>query len=313
MQLAHHKEDPDQQMSPSIYAGLVDSLFMNPVPMILGAFGPAIAGAVIASATSDMLIWSCAPLFVVVGIARALQMYRYKQRNSPLTATEAVIWEKRYRLGAIAHGIALGIWGVTVLLRTDDSAAHMLCTTTVVAYMSAGVGRTFGRPRIFHLQVLLACGPLIAALMFVGGSYHFALALLSIVFFVAIRHLTSSLQRIYLNAWIAREREAALAGQFDTALNNMPHGLCMFRADGRLAVMNRRFSEMMNLSDDLVGRGASALDIVADCVSAGSISAASGHMIVSEIENARAWEIIPTVFDAARDRSLSWAFQPLAG
>ena len=313
MQLAHHKQDPDQQMSPSIYAGMVDSLFMNPLPMILGAFGPAIAGAVIAGVTRDVLIWLCVPLFVVVGMARALQMYRYQRRNSPLTKTEAVIWEKRYRLGAVAHGIALGIWGVTVLLRTDDSAAHMLCATTVVAYMSAGVGRTFGRPAIFHLQVILACGPLIAALMFVGGSYHFALAVLSIVFFVAIRHLTSSLQRIYLNAWIAREREAALAGQFDTALNNMPHGLCMFAADERLAVMNHRFSQMMDLSDDLVQRGASAPDIISACITAGSISAVSGRMILSEIENSQAREIITTDPDPARNRSLSWTFQPMAG
>jgi diguanylate cyclase (GGDEF)-like protein len=297
MQLASKSRDPDQEMSPSIYAGMVDSLFMNPAPMIFGAFGPAIAGAVIASVTEDFLGWLCVPLFVVVGLARALQMYRYKQRNSPLTITEAVIWEKRYRLGTVAYGIVLGIWSLAVLLRTDDAAAHMLCATTVVAYMSAGVGRTFGRPRIFHLQVLLACGPLITALMFVGGSYHFALALLSLVFFVAIRRLTSSLQRIYLNAWLAREREAALAGQFDTALNNMPHGLC----------------EMMSLSDDLVERGASAADMVADCVSAGSISAASGKMIVSEIENAQARDIITTDPDAARDRSLSWTFQPMAG
>jgi diguanylate cyclase (GGDEF)-like protein len=313
MQLASQSRDPDQEMSPSIYAGMVDSLFMNPAPMIFGAFGPAIAAAVIASATGDFLGWLCVPLFVVVGLARALQMYRYKQLKSPLTVAEAVIWEKRYRVGAIAYGLALGIWSFAVLLRTDDAAAHMLCATTVVAYMSGGVGRTFGRPQIFHLQVLLACGPLITALMFVGGSYHFALALLSFVFFVAIRRLTSSLQRIYWNAWLAREREAALAGQFDTALNNMPHGLCMFAADGRLAVMNRRFSEMMNLSDDLVERGAGAADMVMDCVSAGSISAASGKMIVLEIENPQARDIITTDPDAARDRSLSWTFQPMAG
>ncbi len=40
--------------------------------------------------------------------------------------------------------------------------------------------------------------------------------------------------------------------------------------------MNHRFSEMMNLSDDFVQRGASARDIIAACVAAGSISAASG-------------------------------------
>jgi diguanylate cyclase (GGDEF)-like protein len=313
MQLANHPRETDQKMSPAINAALVDSLFMNPAPMVFGAFGPAIAGAVIASVTGDILSWLCVPLFIVVGVARALQMYRYKQRNSPLTATEAVIWEERYRLGAFAYGIVLGLWVCVVLLRTSDAAAHMLCITTVVAYTSAGVGRTFGRPRIFHIMLVLACGPLIATLMFVGGIYYFALALLSLVFFVAIQSITTSLQRIYLNAWIAREREAALAGQFDTALNNMPHGLCMFTADGCLAVMNHRFSSMMNLPDDLMHSGASASDIVAACVGAGSISTASGKIILSEIENSQARDIITTDPDDVRGRSLSWKFQPMAG
>jgi len=313
MQLALHKQDPDQRMSPSIYAGMVDSLFMNPAPMILGAFGPAIAAAVVAWVTGDVLNWLCAPLFVFVGLARALQMYRYKHRNVPLTASEAMLWEKRYRVGAIAYGAALGIWSLVVLLRTDDAAAHMLCTTSVVAYTSAGVGRTFGRPRIFHAQILLGCGPLIGALMSIGGYYHIALALLSAVFFYAIRGLTSSLQRIYTNAWIAREREAALAGQFDTALNNMPHGLCMFGADGRLAVMNYRFTEMMGLNDDLMHSGAGASDIVAASVAAGAISAESGRRIVADIKDSIAGEIVTVDPQSAEHRALSWTFQPMAG
>ena len=314
MQLASQTGDPDQQqMPPTISAALVDSLFMNPAPMIFGAFGPAIGAAVIGAVTGDLWIWLCVPLFIAVGLVRAYQMYRYQQRNSRLTVPEAVIWEKRYRLGTIAYGLALGIWGAIVLLRTGDAAAHMLCVTTVVAYTSAGVGRTFGRPQIFHLHLLLSIGPLILALMYVGGAYYVALALLSFVFFTAIRHLTSSLQRIYVDAWIAKEREAALAGQFDTALNNMPHGLCMFGADGRLAVMNYRFSEMMYLSEDLVQRGASAADIIDACVASNSISQASGKMILAEIEHTKTRDMITTDPDETRDRALSWTFQPMAG
>jgi diguanylate cyclase (GGDEF)-like protein len=313
MQLANHPTETKKKMSPAINAALVDSLFMNPAPMVFGAFGPAIAGSLIAAVTGDILSWLCVPLFIVVGVARALQMYRYKQRNAPLTTTEAVIWEERYKLGAFAYGIVLGLWVCVVLLRTPDPAAHMLCITTVVAYTSAGVGRTFGRPRIFHVMLVLACGPLIATLMFVGGVYHVAMALLSLVFFVALRSITTSLQRIYINAWIAREREAALAGQFDTALNNMPHGLCMFTADGRLAVMNHRFSSMMHLPDDLMHSRAGAPDVVDACVGAGSVSAASGKIILAEIENSQARDIITTDPDVARGRSLSWTFQPMAG
>lgn len=145
----------------------------------------------------------------------------------------------------------------------------------------------------------------------VGGVYYLTLALLSAVFFISIRHLTSSLQRIYLNAWIGREREAALANQFDTALNNMPHGLCMFRADGRLAVMNHRFAEMMRLRDELVKGSPTATEIVSACVAIGAISAASGRLILSEIESALAGEIV-TVGDETIPRSLCWTFQPMA-
>jgi diguanylate cyclase (GGDEF)-like protein len=139
------------------------------------------------------------------------------------------------------------------------------------------------------------------------------MAVLNVLFFFSLKHISTSLQKIFVRALIAREREAALAGQFDTALNNMPHGLCMFAADGRLAVMNHRFSEMMNLSDDLMHRGSTAADIVGACVSAGTLSAASGTMIISEIDDSQARDITTTDPDAANARSFSWTFQPMAG
>ncbi len=122
-----------------------------------------------------------------------------------------------------------------------------------------------------------------------------------------------SLQKIFVRALVAREREAALASQFDTALNNMPHGLCMFRADGRLAVVNHRFTAMMNLCDDVVHSGAGAPDIISACVSAGSLSDASGRMILSEIGNSQAKDIITTDSSSASGRSVAWTFQPMAG
>ncbi|KPF90292.1 diguanylate cyclase [Rhodopseudomonas sp. AAP120] len=312
MQLPSHKRDRDQDMSPAIHAGLVDSLFMNPAPMIIGAFGPAIAGSVIGAVSGNIWTWLFVPLFVFIGCARALQMRRYRQRNAPLSPEDADAWESRYRVGAVGHGICLGLWSLVVLLDTHDIGAHMLCITTVVAYTSAGVGRTFGRPKIFHLQVLLSCGPLILAMLTIGGVYYLALAVLSMVFFIAIRRVTSSLQGLYLDAWIGREREAALANQFDTALNNMPHGLCMFRPDGRLAVMNRRFAEMMKLRESLMNSAPTATEIVSACVTIGAISASSGRLILSEIDNSLAGEIV-TVGDEATPRSLSWTFQPMAG
>jgi diguanylate cyclase (GGDEF)-like protein len=314
MQLVDQEQRSNKEaLSPAIYAALVYSLFQNPAPMFAGVLCAAIAAVMTAVKTGNVWLWPCVGFLVVAGAARAVDMHLYQQRKPGLTEAEASHWEIRYQIGAMFYAFALGIWCVVALLGSDDAVAHMICTSVTLGYMAAGAGRTYGRPWIFHLQTLLACGPLSLALVLQGSPYYFGLGLLNILFFIGIKHITTSLQQIFVRALVAREREAALASQFDTALNNMPHGLCMFAADGRLAVMNHRFGEMMHLDEDLVGRGSSATDIVAASISAGSISAASGKMILAEIEDTQARDIVTTDPDVARSRSLSWTFQPMAG
>ncbi len=287
MQLAGEARDPTQRMSPSIYAALIDSLFQDPGPLFAGALCAAVAALMTAMKTGNAWLWPCVALLVVTGAVRARDMHQYQRqrRSSGLTSKEAARWEVRYQIGAMLYAAALGLWCVVALLGSSDAVAHMIATSVTLCYVAAGGGRTYGRPWIFHVQMLLACGPLTLAMALYGSPYYFGMAVLNVLFFFALKHISTSLQKLYVRALIAREREAALASQFDTALNNMPHGLSMFRADGRLAVINHRFADMMNLSDDLVRPGASASDIVSACVSSGSISAASGKMILSEIEN----------------------------
>jgi diguanylate cyclase (GGDEF)-like protein len=313
MQLASEPSDPHQKMSPSIYAALIDSLFQDPGPLFAGALCAAVAAIMTAVKTGNAWLWPCVALLVVTGAVRALDTRQYQRRGPGLTSNEAARWEVRYQIGAMLYAAALGLWCVVAVLGSNDAVAHMICASVTLCYVAAGGGRTYGRPWIFHVQMLLACGPLTLALALYGSPYYFGMAVLNVLFFFALKHISTNLQKIFVRALIAREREAALASQFDAALNNMPHGLCMFRGDGRLAVVNHRFTEMMNLSDDLVHRGASAPDIVSACVSAGSISAASGKMILSEIENSKDRDIITTDPDVTRSGSLSWKFQPMAG
>ena len=313
MQLASETGDPDEKMPPSIYAALIDSLFQDPGPLFAGALCAAAGAIMTAVKTGNPWLWPCVALLVVTGAVRALDTRQYRQRNCVLTSNEAARWEVRYQFGAMLYAAALGLWCVVTLLGSSDAVAHMIAISVTLCYVAAGGGRTYGRPWIFHVQMLLACGPLTLALALYGSPYYFGMAVLNVLFFLALKHISTSLQKIFVRALVAREREAALASQFDTALNNMPHGLCMFRADGRLAVVNHRFTAMMNLRDDLVHRGAGAPEIVDACVSAGSLSAASGRMILSEIGNSQAKDIITTDSSAASGRSVAWTFQPMAG
>jgi diguanylate cyclase (GGDEF)-like protein len=312
MQLAAEIKDPDQKMSPSTYAALIDSLFQDPGPMFAGTLCAVFAAVMTAVKTGNPWLWPCVVLLIAIGALRALDTRQYTRRKSELTSQEMANWEIRYQIGAMIYAAALGLWCVLTVLGSNEPEAHLICISVTLCYVAAGSGRTYGRQWIFHAHMLLASGPLTCALALYGSLYYVGLAILNVLFYFSLKHISSSLRKIFVRALVAGEREAALARQFDTALNNMPHGLCMFGADGGLAVMNHRFSEMMNLSDDLIDRGASAAEIVEACVSSGAISTASGKMIVSEIESSQATDLA-TAAPGAKVRSFSWTFQPMAG
>jgi len=59
--------------------------------------------------------------------------------------------------------------------------------------------------------------------------------------------------------------------RFDAALSNMPNGLSMFDADGKLLVWNDRYVEIYGMAPDVVGRGVSIKTIVAHRKQAGNL------------------------------------------
>ena len=301
----------EENLSPAIYAALVDSMSQNFWPILTGTFCAAAAALMTAVKTGNAWIWPCALFIVLVGMTRAYQMRKYGQRSEALTPEEAAIWEPRYKLGAVFYAASLGLWCFVVLLGSDDPVAHMLCTAVTIGYTAGGAARNYGRPKIVQLHILWACGPMSLALAVHGNVYYVGFALLLVAFFFSLKQINLSLHSIFVKELLASEREAALASQFDTALNNMPHGLCMFGVDGRLAVMNHRFSEMMCLPGGLVVDGTPAFEIIAGCLAAGSLSEASGARILSEIETAQAGEII-SVDPQSGERAFSWTFQPMA-
>ena len=309
--LGPRRGDPPAALPPAIYVALVHSLFQNYWASFAGTLSAAIAALLTAWKTGIVLLWPCAIFIIAVGAMRAYDMYAY-ERNAPLTPETAVQWERRYRIGALLYASALGIWCWITLLEKDDPVAQLLCLSVTIGYIAAGTGRNYGRPSIAQQQVFYACVPMCLALFLHGGVYYVSLGLLNAFFFFALKRITLDLHQVHVRALMASETIASIATQFDTALNNMPHGLCMFTSDGRLAVMNHRFGEMMNLPADLTHLRPGSSDILSACVDARSLSEASARLILAEIENPQAKGIITTDPDVARGRSLSWAFQPMA-
>jgi len=79
-------------------------------------------------------------------------------------------------------------------------------------------------------------------------------------------------------ARLFRRRDAAAHGSgernllLDTALNNMSHGLCMFDAQARLVICNRRYLEMYKMSPDIVKPGCRLRDLLEYRIALGTFS-----------------------------------------
>ena len=172
MQLANQREIPDEQISPSIRAALIDSLFETPRPVHVGIVMLAIAASMTALKTGENIIWGCVALLILAGLVRVFDWRRYQERKPTLTASEATQWQMRYQVGAMLQASAIGIWGCVTFLSSHDAVAHMIALSVITGVVSGGAGRAYGRQWIFQLQAVLVFCPIVIALALCGTPYY---------------------------------------------------------------------------------------------------------------------------------------------
>jgi PAS domain-containing protein len=175
-------------------------------------------------------------------------MRAYARARTTVTSNAvARKWERRYVAGAAASVGLLGIWCYIAFSRTSDAFAHLISFSMTIAYVVGIFGRNFGNSRSVIIQILCAWVPITAALLLHGDIYHWIFAGLLVPFFLAVKFIAERLRLTLLDAVVATRDMTLLAKRFDTALNNMPHGLCMFDAGRRIVVANKRLNEHLGL------------------------------------------------------------------
>jgi diguanylate cyclase (GGDEF)-like protein/PAS domain S-box-containing protein len=111
-----------------------------------------------------------------------------------------------------------------------------------------------------------------------------------------------------------RERAEALAreksAQLDAALNNMAHGLCLYDAEGRIIVFNRRYCEFMGEDEnDLLGR--SLVEVLRRRAAAGEVLPDPEKYVASILASVRAGEIASVEVPGANNRILRVVRHPI--
>ena len=275
---------PVREAHPSqVSISLVDSLYKDGGTFLVGTIlvtGPAF---IIYWKTGEILFLSCALAIVLVACVRGLLMYVYCRMRSTVTSLEsAKRWERRYLAGATVTHALLGVWCFVSFSQSSDPFVYFFSFSVTIIYAAGIFGRNFANPRFVFVQIFCVWTPMAAALLLYGNPYHWIYAGFLALSFLGIKFMADRLRRTLFDAAIASRDVALLANRFDAALNNMPHGLCMFDSEGRIVVSNQRLSQLMGLpSSELKGLNLRCL--LERSVEAGLISEVNVQSVIDRV------------------------------
>ena len=292
---------------------MVDLLFKEGRTLFVGIFF--VIGSVLVTywKTGEVLILYCAIAIFLVACARGIMMRTYlRNRASVTTAEIARRWEYRYGAGASMIFALLGVWCYIAFSQTSDGFAHVVSFTMTIAYAAGIFGRNFANPRFVILQILCTWTPIAAALVLYGNVYHWIFAALLIPTFYGIKLIADRLRRTLLDAVVTSRDMSLLAKRFDTALNNMPHGLCMFDSKRRIVVANQRLNQQTGLAPDVELKGSTAPELVERIVKADLLSDVNARSLIDELESRlSASDDAAFVSELSNGRTLEFTVQPM--
>ena len=296
-----------------IYLPLVDSLYQDGRTLLVGTILVTVSVFATYWKTGEILLFYCALAIILVASARGLIISAYLRTRSTVTSSEvARRWERRYVAGAAASVALLGSWCYVAFTRTSDPYAYVVSFSMTLVYAAGIFGRNFGNPRFVIVQILCAWAPMTAALLFYGGPFYWIFAGVLTPFFLAIKFVAERLRRTLLDAVITSRDMALLAKRFDTALNNMPHGLCMFDANRRIVVSNRKLNQQLGLPAHCELKDSSLPRLVESGVEAGLISDVSAQSLIDHLDARLSGGDDAAFFvDTQNGRTLEFTRQPM--
>src|SRR3984885_4958138 len=313
MSSALRTRQPHEALPPEIYLPLVDSLFKEARTLLVGTLF--VIGSILVTywKTGDPLILYCAIAVAIVACARGYMMHTYLRTREKVTTPEmARRWEYRYGVGASIILALLGLWCFISFSRTNDPFADLVSFSMTLAYAAGIFGRNFANPRFVVVQIVCTWAPMTAALLLYGNLFHWIFAALLVPTFYAIKLIADRLRRTLLDAVISSRDMSLLAKRFNTAINNMPHGLCMFDAKRRVVVSNGKLKQQLGLDAELELKGLYVREVVGAVGKSGLLSETGTQTLIDHLGARLAGtDDSAFVLDLMNGRTLEFTVQPM--
>jgi diguanylate cyclase (GGDEF)-like protein len=237
---------PDASISDEIRRGLVNALFADSRSMLPGS-AVAAACAILCANLAQAWTPGCIGIATLVTTLVRLRLARlHDKRVRNRSEFEVGRFERIYVLGATAYMLcngALAFWAFTA---SDDAFVLTLIFLVVLTNAISIAIRSFAVRYGVGLQVAAITTPM--AIGFgIRGGWFWLLAVLTGLLALFIVWSAARLRNILLSEMAYRRRSDFIADQFDFAINNMSHGMCMVSADMKILVSNGKFAEFFGL------------------------------------------------------------------
>lgn len=233
-----------------VYLSFVSSLFGNRQTLFTGMLVHVLTYvAVYQKSGSVFYLWLIA-VFSLICLFRIYWFLRFDQIDKAALRREEIgDWERIYLYGGVATTTVLGVGSSYAIAVIQDPFAELACIAVTMASMVSVVGRNFGSRLAVNLQTATASLPIMIGCLMVGDVHMVILSIMLLPFMLTTRKMANGVREfLYKNVIVAREN-VLIAETFDTALNNMTHGLLMLDTQNRIEVINRKACELLNLGD----------------------------------------------------------------
>ncbi|HEY1941646.1 MAG TPA: EAL domain-containing protein [Roseiarcus sp.] len=272
-----------------VRCGLVESLFADEQSMMLGSFVTVLSGLVIAVLTGQ---WAAdvATVGLIVVTAMRFALFRQNRARSRLRGSGADIRriEREYILGVCAYLFGIGALAFIAIVWSSDTFVLVLGLTVAIANTAAIALRNFAVEKGVGWQVAAVAVPLASAFLVRGGFFLLLIPMLVAPLSMFVQSSATRLRSTLLSEMSYRRRSESIAAQFDFAINNMSHGMCMISTGRLILVSNAKFAEFFGMPADAAVTHVDFTSLLSEAIERGAISHEHADRLLDLIMTANA-------------------------
>jgi diguanylate cyclase (GGDEF)-like protein len=200
---------PGDAVNERVRRTLVRTLYTQPTSLAIGAINGIASSGIAAWVSGSQALFVASVVLSFIAVARVIAALGLSpdEDDGPSTSTLEIVYE----LGAFSYALALGVIAAMTIVMQVPLAVEILMIANAIGYGIGICARNAGRPVIALGQLVLACGPILLAALYMATMPFLALAMTMFLLFPAMSSITLNVFNVLRESILEAEKSAELA------------------------------------------------------------------------------------------------------